>query len=90
MSKVTVACTGITGYLGCWILHELLSSATPQYYVHAVVRSTQRAEPMLASLKPAQRERVTLFEVADIASGNFEEAFQGRKSIFFFPNEYLL
>jgi nucleoside-diphosphate-sugar epimerase len=72
-----VAVTGASGYIGSWIVHDLMAQG---YRVHACVRDTQKPEKvdhLLAMNDTELRGHVALFAGDLFNPGSYDEAFNG-------------
>ncbi|KAI0368225.1 D-lactaldehyde dehydrogenase [Pilatotrama ljubarskyi] len=79
-AKVLV--TGANGFIGLWVVHELLARG---YTVHGAVRSEGKAQALaehIARKFPEAKERFKSFTVADITEpGAFDEAIKGADGV---------
>ncbi|KAI0368229.1 D-lactaldehyde dehydrogenase [Pilatotrama ljubarskyi] len=78
----TVLVTGANGYIGLWVVLELLGKG---YSVHAAVRTTDKSELLVSIITrklPDAPLRLTVFVVPDItADGAFDEAVKGVQGV---------
>lgn len=89
MSGSLVLITGITGFLAAHVLDAVLASPE-NYKVRGTLRSLSKKDELLARLKPEDRKRVELVEVADTATSDLLPAVRGVEIIHHTASPYQL
>lgn len=89
MSGSLVLITGITGFLAAHVLDAVLASPA-NYKVRGTLRSLSKKDELLARLKPEDRNRVELVEVADTATSDLLPAVRGVEIIHHVASPYQL
>lgn len=89
MTPPLVLITGITGFVAAHCLDSVLASPA-NYRVRGTLRSLSKKDELLARLKPEDRDRVELVEVADTASSDLFPAVHGVDYILHVASPYQL